>query len=52
MATTLHDDLHDHNLMTDLLGAVLGVAVALLLVLATLAVAGLLVLRWAQDLGA
>lgn len=47
VATTLRDT-HDHSLVTDLLGVILGVAVAVLLIVATLTAAGIVVVRWAN----
>ena len=50
VATTLHDR-HDHHLLTDLLGTVLGLAVGLLLVVAALAAVGVLFARLTGMIG-
>lgn len=52
MTTALHDDAHDRNVLVDLAGATLGVAVILLLLAATLAGAVLLASRWVSAIGA
>lgn len=46
MATALRDR-HDHNVVVDVVGLILAVAVAVLLVVATFAAVGLIVARWA-----
>ena len=51
VATALHDA-HDRSIVTDLVGTLLGVAVIVLLLVATLAGIGLVVVRWATALGA
>lgn len=51
MATTLRDDDREHSIVTDLLGAVLGVAAGLLLVAAAFAAGGMVLLRWADGIG-
>lgn len=52
VAVVRRDEVHDHNIVTDVLGILLGVALVVLLIAATLAGSGLLLVRWADSLGA
>jgi hypothetical protein len=51
MATALRDPRHDHHVLVDLMGAVVGVAAAVLLVLACLAGVGFVLFQWIQGVG-
>jgi hypothetical protein len=46
MAVVRRDHVHDHHLVTDLVGTVLGIALIVLLLAATLAAAGFVLMQW------
>ena len=51
MATALRDQDHDHNIVIDLVGLVLAVALAFVVIAGSLTAAVVLLLRWVNALG-